>query len=118
MDFDLLSHIPASIDSVALEAAEDGSEAALFGSEAALKGLKHLSVAMRVFEVQVEGLWICHAVSEEAMLSAPQLNTALVVGVEYPHAVPPPARLLRGAIPPQAIDANMEDKIEARAGRM
>lgn len=51
LDLDLLGHISAGIDPVALEGAGDGSEAAFLGSEAALQGLDHLAVACGVLEV-------------------------------------------------------------------
>ena len=54
LDFDLLGHFSACIDPVALEGAEDGSEAALLGLEAALQGLYHLSMGGRILEVHVE----------------------------------------------------------------
>ena len=85
LDLDLLGYFAAGIDPVALEGAEDGSEAALLCLEAALQGLDHLPVACRVLEVHVERGRIGGAGFGEASFSAPQLHAALVVRVENPH---------------------------------
>ena len=56
LDLDLLGHFAVGIDPVALEGAEDGSEAAFLRLEAALQGLDHFSVGGRVLEcMQNEG---------------------------------------------------------------
>ena len=61
----------ACVDTVALEGAEDSSEAALFCLEAALKGLDHLSVGGRILEVHVERGRIGCTGSGEALVPAP-----------------------------------------------
>ena len=85
LDLDLLGHFAAGIDPVALEGAEDGSEAAFLCLEAALQGLDHLPVGRRVLEVHVERGRIGGAGFGEASFPAPQLHAALVVRVENPH---------------------------------
>ena len=85
LDLDLLGYFTAGVDPVALEGAEDGSEAAFLCFEAALQGLDHLPVGGRVLEVHVERRRIGDAGFGEPSFTAPQLHTALVVRVENPH---------------------------------
>jgi hypothetical protein len=61
LQLDLLGHIPASLDPVALELSEDGPEAAFFDPVAALQDFKHVDVSMRILEVQIERGWIADA---------------------------------------------------------
>ena len=84
LDLDLLGNFSACIDSVALESAEDGSEAAFFCVEAALQGVDHLLMSGRILEVHVERGRIGGAGFGESSLPAPQLHTALVIRVENP----------------------------------
>jgi hypothetical protein len=93
LDLDLLGDFAAGIDPVALQGAEDGSEAAFLCFEAALQGLDHLAVACGVLEVHVERGRIGGAGFGEAALPASEFHAALVVRVEDPHVPPLPQRL-------------------------
>lgn len=54
LDLDLLGHLAAGVDPVALQGSKDGPEAALLSPKAALQGLDHISVSCWVFEMHVE----------------------------------------------------------------
>ena len=87
---DLLGHLSAGIDPVALEGAEDGIEAALFYLVPAFQALNHVPVCMRVFEVHIERGRISDTRLGKTSLTTPEFHAALEVRVEDPHAFPLP----------------------------
>ena len=69
---------------MALESAEDAIEAALFDPEPALKGLNHLPMGMRIFQVHVKRGRISDAGPNKTFLAAPEFHAALEARVEDP----------------------------------